>query len=105
MTEKYGSGRFCSVACSQSRNHSIENRVNISESLKGRKLTEEEKIALLTRKKRTHRTKYEGPKLPELPKEKLASGFFSRTRMSYPEKFWKQVLDNNNIDYQHGFLV
>jgi len=34
MTEYYGSGRFCSSSCSNSRNHSDIDRKRISESVK-----------------------------------------------------------------------
>lgn len=32
-------------------------------------------------------------------------GWLRRNVMSYPEQFWKQVLDNNNIKYEHDYAV
>lgn len=36
MTEFYGSGRFCSKSCANSREHTLESRMKTSASLKGR---------------------------------------------------------------------
>ena len=36
LTEYYGSGRFCSKACANSRSHTKETKQKISKSLKGR---------------------------------------------------------------------
>lgn len=105
MTEKYGSGRFCSQSCAKGHAKSDIDRIKISETLRGRKLTEDEKVKLLSPKQSKCEVSYEGPDLPELQQEKLSPGFFPRTRMSYAEKFWKQVLDNNAVDYKHDFVV
>ena len=105
MIEKFGSGRFCSKSCANGHKKSDESKIKVSESLRGYKLSEKQIQELL--KPKIHKPKYvyKGPQLPELQKEKLEPGFFPRDRLSYAEKFWKIVLDNNHITYQHDFVV
>lgn len=47
--------------------------------------------------------------LSEIMKEKAKKGelkgFMKRGKESYPEKFWRQVLDNNSIDYIQEYRV
>lgn len=42
ITKKFGSGRFCSYACANSRQHSIETRKQISQSVKKTGIAEEQ---------------------------------------------------------------
>lgn len=107
MLEKYGSGRFCSRACANSRHKSDITKIKLSEKLRKRSLTSEEIDQLLNPDKHQKKSKsdYAGPELPKVIQEDLTKGFFPRTRMSYAEKFWKSVLDNNNINYTHDFVV
>ena len=44
ITEKYGSGRFCSKACANSRKHSEESRNKVSTSLKAKHVTSTNKL-------------------------------------------------------------
>ena len=108
MTEKFGSGRFCSRTCANSHNHTDEARLKVAATLRGRALTESETNNILDKSKKISikdKITYTGPELPTIQEENLQPGFFPRTRMSYAEKFWKQVLDNNNVSYQHDFIV
>lgn len=108
MTEYFGSGRFCSRSCANSRNHTPGTKEKISKSLLGHVCKEatRKKISTATKgKKLEDRVKYNGPELPILEIEQLNPGYFPRTRLSYAEKFWKTVLDNNNISYIHDFKV
>lgn len=107
MTEKFGSGRFCSRACANGRIISTSTKIKISETLRKRTLTKEEIFILLNKEKISAKRKYfyNGPELPKLVEENLNKGYFSRLRMSYAEKFWKQVLDNNKIKYEHDFII
>lgn len=104
MDRKYGSGRFCSRKCANSRNHSIETRIKISESLSGNILSEEEKLNLLNRKPKT-KFIYKGPDLPEIPTVSHNRGYFPRNICSIPEMFWMSVLDLNNISYMHDYII
>ena len=49
-----------------------------------------------------------GEKISKLRKQEIENGTFqgwkSRNIISYAEKFWKNVLDNNNIPYQREYL-
>lgn len=106
MTEKFASGRFCSKSCANSHVHVDESRLKVAATLRGRALTESEVHNILNKSKKVSvENKITDPELPTIQKENLQRGFFPRTRMSYAEKFWKQVLDNNSISYQHDFIV
>lgn len=105
MNEKFGSGRFCSRTCSNSHKKSDESRIKLSEKLRGRQLTSDEIDELLASKVEKPKEYYTGPQLPILEDEHLPPGYFPRTRMSYAEKFWKKVLDNNKIEYTHDYVV
>ena len=105
MTEKFGSGRFCSKSCANGHKKSDASKIKVSETLRGRKLSIEEIEKLLKPKEHKVKEIYKGPNLPQLEQEILPAGFFPRDRMSYAEKFWKLVLDNNRINYQHDFVV
>lgn len=43
--------------------------------------------------------------MPEDIEKFTNSGYFSRNKLSYAEQFWKRVLDNNNVPYEHEFKV
>ena len=105
MVEKFGSGRFCSRSCANGHTKSDTFKIKVSETLRGYKLSNEEIEKLLKPKEPKVKEIYRGPDLPQLEQETLPVGFFPRDRMSYAEKFWKLVLDNNKIDYQHDFIV
>lgn len=49
--------------------------------------------------------KYIGPELPVVEDQHRSAGFFPRNKMSYAELFWKQVLDNNHVNYKHDYKV
>ena len=105
MTEKFGSGRFCSKSCANGHKKSDESKIKVSETLRGYKLSNEQIKILLSPKPTKVKEQYVGPELPELEKEILPPGFFPRDRLSYAEKFWKVVFDNNQISYHHDFVV
>lgn len=131
MHEKFGSGRFCSAACSQAREHSKETKQKIRESL-NQTLLSKQKAPVCSKKSckvcnkpiksynKTGLCRYcldhtdEGFKVKqELGKKGYTTaqehgthkGWQSRKITSYAEKFWKQVLDNNNISYEREFLI
>ena len=128
MTEKFGTGRFCSKSCANSRQHSDDTKQKISKSLNehygntsykaqqyeciqcGKKFNNKD----LTNNHQTICNKctklnstfiYDGPDLPYVEESTKEKGYFSRSQMSYPEKFWKLVLENNDIQYQHDYIV
>lgn len=55
------------------------------------------------------RSKVANKKISDLAKERIKNGTFqgwkSRNITSYAEKFWKQVLDNNNIQYVREYVL
>lgn len=123
MTEKFGSGRFCSRTCANSRTHSEETKQKISSQSK--KHNHPKKVCYICGKKIKNSNKtglcvscltttVEGKKI------KIALGkrgystmksngthkpWQSRKLTSYAEKFWKKVLDNNKISYQQELPV
>ena len=131
MLEKFGTGRFCSRACANSRVHSDETRQKIKASLDNT-LVLQAKPASRSKKvcnicgiavKSTNKTgvcRHCLDTTPEgfLIKQELGRkgyetkqtrgthvGWQSRNITSYAEQFWKQVLDNNNIEYQREVPV
>lgn len=151
MTEKYGSGRFCSRACANSRNHSDESKEKTSQSLIKRygksplkrefsktcphcnfnisyeqrnrktcpscqnyldgrvrpepKLKKNQTKTYHKSKKSNTKYQYVGPELPSIEYEKRKPGFPSRRKLSYAEQFWKRVLDNNHVNYEHDYKI
>ena len=122
MDHKFGSGRFCNQSCANkytSREFANNTEAKFKKSNKIRQnqgkaeLTLEQYLKLEEQKKnRKHRNKKEETEkylsdiLPQVEKGTNKKGWQSRnTRYSYPEKFWKQVLENNNVDYIHGEYV
>lgn len=131
MTEKFGSGRFCSSACSQARTHSEETKQKIKASL-DKTLIHQQKTPSRPKKfcivcnaeiksyNKTGLCKYcldnteYGFKIKqELGKKGYATmqengthvGWQSRNITSYAEQFWTQVLDNNGISYSREVPV
>ena len=112
MTEKFGSGRFCSRTCANTRKHSKETKHKISLSLLksyNPELSDDELLCLqeqhsTAQSKRAHRIKYSGPKLPSIDKN-LDKGYNTRNKLPYSEQFWKKVLDNNNVKYEMNVQV
>ena len=126
MTDKYGSGRFCSRACANSRVHSKETKKKIAKSLmrddKFRDEIYEDKFCALCGKQllKYNKSGYcldcirHAPELKTYRSNisKHASActkrhvtWLSRDKVSYPEKFWINVLNNNNILYEHNYMV
>ncbi len=109
MTQKFGTGRFCCTKCANSREHSLSDRLNIAESMKGEPLSVEDiiriSLSMYFPPLPNVKYKYTGPQLPSLEKETLTPGYQSRSRKSYAEKFWQKVLDNNHISYVVEFPV
>ena len=134
MTEYFGSGRFCSRKCANSRRHSKATREKISKSCTGKVYktrrknnknhNKEFKYCKLCNKKLSRRniTGYcsectaHAPELKEYRSQraKHASSFVKtenrkywqpRNQISYPEKFFIKVLNNNNIEFIHDYMV
>ena len=120
MTEFYGSGRFCCQSCANSKSHSKETKKKISESIRKKHKNKVKKFCKLCNKelKRDNKTGYcasclrTAPELKEfrIQQGKRASSFIKnhwppRNQISYPEKFFTKVLDNNSISYIHDQRV
>ena len=124
MTEKFGSGRFCSRACANSHNISDKTKNKISTAWANKrairhkdlkyckscgielsyknksgfckeciKLTSEYKQRYIDAGKKGYET---------MKKNGTHKGWQSRKIISYAEQFWMDVLDNNNISYEHN---
>ena len=130
MTEKFGPGRFCSRFCANAKKHSPEERKKIGNSLKeyaakhkGDKQRDEngniikytacvicgKEFEYTKRKNKTCsrecRDELYRKQQRELLEKGEHKGWKRRNEMSYAEKFWCKVLQNNNIDYEHDFAV
>lgn len=131
MLEKFGTGRFCSRACANSRIHSDETKKKIKASLdstleaQAKPESRNKKVcvicgAVIKNANKTGVCKYCLENTPEglIIKRELGRkgyktkqdrgthvGWQSRKISSYAEKFWQKVLDSNNITYEREFLV
>lgn len=132
MTVKWGTGRFCSSSCANSHPCAEETKLKIGNTTRNtllkrnaQKLAHKEAEYLenpnfcaicdtvLSYDKRQNRTcgnpKCVNELLRSLQLEKVAAGthqgWLRRNVLSYPEQFWKQVLDNNNISYEHDYAI
>ena len=132
ITEKYGSGRFCSKSCANSRQHSEETKNKMSIANKGKIPYNKNKILSKTiyycsicgkqlrRKTKTGFCqdclnnsdvgKQYRADIGKVIQEKLIAsgkhiGWQSRNILSYPEKFWISVLNNNNIPFQPNYPI
>ena len=131
MLSKYKSGRFCSMRCSQTRDYDDETKQKISDSVRKTFNTDEHKQKMIEickrRKKRKPRKVSYIPKNcivcnQPIPHEKrgrktcseqcLIKRYKTRTRWnihrnqtSFAEKFFMEVLENNNIEYIHEHPV
>lgn len=120
VTSKYGSGIFCSKSCACKRKHTEEEKQKIKNKLlviasnkpkrfktciicgklfeytsrknKGKTCSKECSLKLKIIKAKEIQNK--------LVKEGKHKGWTTRNIESYPEKFFKKVLENNNIDYE-----
>lgn len=127
ITKKIGTGRFCSRACANSRQHSAETKQKIHDTLnKTLNGTVRNKVFCkicgkeLANHNKTGFCRY---CLSSTPEGKLArkeagkkgyqtmltngthKGWQSRKIISYAEKFWTSVLENNSITYEREFLI
>jgi very-short-patch-repair endonuclease len=131
MTERFGSGRFCSESCAKTRKHSECTKNKIRNSLIQTFATQHDIILPLKytcrvcgiKIKSCNKTGFcqhclrhspEGLlKLSELGRQTYEAskangthkGWQSRNKISYAEKFWTQVLDNNHIKYEREVPV
>lgn len=120
ITKRIGTGRFCSRSCANTRQETAEVRFKISSSLRKNngndELTFDEFVDLKSKEKNEKKIRrkyskeeidnYLSDVLPQVDHQKNSQGWKPRNvRWSYPEKFWKQVFDNNNVDYIHGQYV
>lgn len=131
MFSKYKSGRFCSKRCSQTRDYSDETKKKISDSVRKTFNTDEHKQKMIEicrhRKKRKPREVSYTPQNciichQPIPYEKrgrktcseqcLIKRYKTRTRWnihrnqtSFAEKFFMEVLENNNVEYIHEHPV
>lgn len=128
---KFGSGRFCSRECANSRAHSDSDKKKISASLRAYNKHSPEEIILLRKdyasnpnicpicgkeipyEKRDRKTctnkscvtEYSRIQMLEKVKSGTHSGWMKRNRMSYPERFWMDILDKNGIPYKHEYRI
>ena len=128
VEEKYGSGRFCSRKCANSRPHTEQQKIKISESLYNyNNLINETthtrlKVCIICNKefepKRIKKGKISKSKVcsekcykelriqkgkgaqERLIREGRHVGWKTRNIESYAEKFFKKVLENNRIEYE-----
>ena len=91
MTEKFGSGRFCSKSCANGHTKSDESRIKVSETLRGYKLSDEQIRILLSPKEVKPKELYIGPELPELEKRNLTTRILSERQI----KLCRKVLENS----------
>ena len=131
MTEKFGSGRFCSRSCANTRSHSDESKQKIRNTLnktfesQQKPPIRDKKICKLCSSQISSYNKTgfcrnclehtaEGLEVKqELGRKGYATmkingthkGWQSRKVTSYAEKFWIDVLENNNIEYEREFLI
>ena len=131
MTEKYGSGRFCSRSCANSHKKSTDSRLKLSNTMLSKNKCRDEiyftyvcttccrvfstKASLdelseivcprCLKEASKQLIKYDGPSLPDIDLEHRKQGFFSRKSLSYAEQFWKKVFDNNDVVYIHDYVV
>lgn len=118
MTEKFGSGRFCSRYCANSRVHSEETKQKISVKLTssiepkfckvcGKPLNSRNTSGFCSpcylRQPHTEESKR---KQSETMKSKCYPRWnIHRDEPSYAEKFFMSVLQNNSIDYKREYSV
>ena len=119
MTEKFGSGRFCSRACANSRILSEESKQKISNKLKstaiepkfckvcGKLLNPRNKSGFCSscylhqpHSEESKRKQSETMKRKSYPRWNI-----KRSEPSYAEKFFMSVLQNNNINYTFEHAV
>lgn len=111
LTQYFGSGRFCSKHCANSRVQTDDINNKRSKSLLSTynpTLSEEEIIQKFYENKMNvsvPRVKYKGEELPAVNADNIKPGFQSRMRIPYSERFWKQVFDNNLITYQQNVNI
>ena len=118
VTVKYGSGRFCSRACANSRTHSVETKQKIRNTLTkhyetkfcklcGKQLGYRNSSGFCA-KCFQHQPKSIESKLKQSTTMK-SRGYprwnINRCEPSYAEKFFMQVLKNNSIDYCFEYAV
>jgi hypothetical protein len=126
--------RFCSRKCSNTKIHSQETKDKISQSVKEKlktieidyskrkksigKTIQKIKKCVICNKEFIHDpshpkqtcskeccTKLLSNKVQERIKNGTHKGWMSRKIISYPEKFFMKVLQNNNIPYEHNYVV
>ena len=128
MTEKYGSGRFCSKSCANSRKHSKETKEKISNKVHNnigdnntqhinaiKQYNSNPNYCVICGKlldyKYRHRQTCSNQcyiellrkiqnDLVDLGKHKH---WLPRNKLSYAEEFWQNVLINNDITFEHNF--
>lgn len=127
MTEKYGSGRFCSRACANSREHSEETKQKIHNTLHqtlngtirdkpvckicGKSIKSYNKsgfcaYCLANTSEGKQAKKEAGQRgYQTMVVNGTHRGWQSRKITSYAERFWIDVLENNNIAYEREFPI
>lgn len=116
MTAKYGSGIYCSIECAHTRNHTEEEKQHLREYQKN--LYElnprfcvvcGNKIDYNNRRRKTCSNECRSKRLSQAVKYRIENGTHNNwlppREESYAEKFWKQVLDNNQINYEQQYQV
>lgn len=128
MTEKYGSGRFCSKYCANSRSQSEETKQKISNSIQEHnykseinssklKYYQNPKVCCICGKQLEYEKRCRQTCSPDCTNQLIRNkvlqriadgthnGWISRNVQSYAEQFWEKVLIQNNIQYKKEFKV
>ena len=118
MTERFGSGRFCSRSCANSRSNSNNSKVNTL--LRTNKINAYNsapkycsicgnKIDYEHRNRKTCSKQCYVELLRQIQNKIVDSGnhkhWLPRNILSYAESFWKEVLINNNIEFEHNYSI
>lgn len=112
MTEKFGSGRFCSRTCANSHKHSKETKQKLAEAIYKR-FPKTEKHCKICGKIVSNKNKSGfclscwRKNYPDEVKQKQSAIMKNRPRwnihrnqISFAEKFWTEVLSNNKINFK-----
>lgn len=133
LTEWFGSGQFCSRACANSRTHSQHTKSKIANTLSKKSKSDKTNVCVICKKDfhcKSNRKTCSAECLKQLnvirasksnadpnvrmkisntQKQRVANGthtgWKSRKIISYPQKFFMGVLDNNGIQYIHNYKV
>ena len=132
MTSKFGSGRFCSRACANSREQTPELNLKRSKTSNRTKqhtisirhiqalntYLDKPKVCPICNEIISYKNRYKNTcgketcehlyrsyKAKKMHEEGRNKGWIKRNIISFPESFWIKVLDTNSISYKKQFKV